>query len=35
MIYRNEETDEINLFESQILDIAFTTNGDSITFLVD
>lgn len=35
MIYRNEETDKINLFESQILDIAFTTNGDSITFLVD
>lgn len=35
MIYKNEKTDKINLFESQIINIAFCTQGDSITFLID
>lgn len=35
MFYKNEETDNVNLFESQIINIAFCTQGDSITFLID
>ncbi|RHV93063.1 hypothetical protein DXA95_11170 [Odoribacter sp. OF09-27XD] len=35
MIYKNEETDKVNLFESQIIDITFCPKGNSITFLVD
>lgn len=32
MIYKNEETDKVNLFESQIIDITFCPKGNSITF---
>lgn len=35
MIYKNEQTDKVNLFESQITEIIFNQKGDSITFLID
>lgn len=35
MVYLNEQTDEINLFESLIIDVIFNQKDETITFLVD
>ena len=34
-LYRNEETDKINLFESSIIGIRFLENGTNIVFDID